>query len=74
MLSSFRGGIVLHGTMDIFLLPSALKSRSPMALSPHRVCASLLLGIVVVMGAGAVAQNKDPVKPDITVTLLGSGG
>jgi len=48
------------------------KSRSPMPLLPHLVCASLLLGIV--MPAGAAAQNKDAAKADITVTLLGSGG
>ncbi len=44
-----------------------------MPLSPQKVCASLLLGIVV-LGGGAVAQSKDAAKPDITVTLLGSGG
>ena len=40
---------------------------------PHKGIASLLLTIIV-MGTGALAQRNDAAKPDVTVTLLGSGG
>ena len=41
----------------------------------RKLCGSLLLVIIAgTGGGGAPAQSTVPAKPDITVTLLGSGG
>src|SRR5690242_18930376 len=47
--------------------------RSPLSRSVLEVCASLLLGLVV-MTAAVLAQSKEAAAPGITVTLLGTGG
>lgn len=40
---------------------------------PYKISAGVLLAVTV-MGAGALAQRNDAANPEITVTLLGSGG